>query len=668
MSQHLTFPEEGRRRVFIGGVSPQVNAGLYPIKRTTGERVVVEADIFADGHASLAASLLHRDEESGPWLESGMEPLRNDRWRGEFAVGKPGICLYAVQAWIDRFKSWREDLRKKSQAGQDLRLELAAGATLIREAAERAGAPDAGWLSARADELAGGESGTSLVELALDPVLAQKMARHASRPFATRSDRNWRIVVDGERARFSAWYEMFPRSAAAEEGRHGTFKDCALQLDAIAEMGFDVLYFPPIHPIGRSLRKGKNNNPVCKPGEPGSPWGIGAAEGGHKSVNPELGTVEEFRQLVETARGKGIEIALDIALQCSPDHPYVLQHPGWFRKRADGSIQYAENPPKKYQDIYPFDFECDDWRGLWTELKSIFDYWIAQGVRIFRVDNPHTKSFPFWEWCLAELKRENPGLIFLAEAFTRPSVLFHLAKLGFTQSYNYFPWRDTKEGLTEYLTELTHSAVAEFFRPNLWTNTPDILTQYLQTGGRPAFEVRLVLAATLGASYGVYGPAFELCENTPLESGSEEYLNSEKYEIRRWDLNAARSMRELMSRVNRIRRENPALQFNHSLRFHSVNNDCLLAYSKSTADGADTVLAVVNLDPRHTQQGWLELPLDEFAPESKAMYQMHDLLTGARFLWQGSRNFVELDPRYSPAHIFRLRRHVRTERDFDYFV
>ena len=517
------------------------------------------------------------------------------------------------------------------------------------------------------------QSNLPLYDDPLTPELEAVAARHPDLTFASLAEKELTLWVDRERVRFSAWYELFPRSTAPDAGpdeppRHGTFADVEARLPYVASMGFDVLYLPPIHPIGRQFRKGKNNNPICQPGEPGSPWAIGGPEGGHKAVHPQLGTLQDFNHLVGAARGKGIEIALDIAFQCSPDHPYLREHPEWFRKRADGSIAYAENPPKKYQDIYPFDFECEDWRGLWAELKSIFDFWIAQGVRIFRVDNPHTKAFGFWEWVIAALKREQPDLIFLAEAFTRPAVLNQLAKIGFTQSYNYFPWRNSKPELTAYLTELTQPPLADWLRPNLWINTPDILTEFLQAGGRPAFEIRLVLAATLGASYGVYGPAFELCENRPLKPGSEEYLDSEKYEIRRWDLDAPGNLTGLIGRINRIRRENPALQFLHNLRFHPVENDNLLAYTKCAQDGADVVLAVVNLDPYHTQSGWLELPADDFLGEPARSYQMHDLLTGARFIWHGRRNYVELDPRYSPAHVFRLRRFVRSERDFDYFM
>jgi starch synthase (maltosyl-transferring) len=663
------LPVEGRSRVSIENVSPCVDGGRYPIKRTVGEPVVVEADVFADSHVSVSAVLKYRPATSEEWRETPMVFLGNDRWRAEFTVTEIGEWFYAVEGWVDPFKSWRADFRKKVAAKQNVDLDALAGAKLISEAAGRAGPVEAQRLGQWAAELSSRiVGGRSSAEAAMDETMDELVGRFSDRAFATSLGEELRVTVDVERARFGAWYEMFPRSAASEPGAHGTFSDCEAQLERVAKMGFDVLYFPPIHPIGKAYRKGANNNSVCNAGEPGSPWAIGGAEGGHKAVHPQLGTVEDFRRLVEKARSLGIDVAMDIAFQCSPDHPYLREHPEWFRKRADGSIAYAENPPKKYQDIYPFDFECEDWRALWEELKSIFDFWIEQGVRIFRVDNPHTKSFAFWEWCIGALKREHPKLIFLAEAFTRPAVLNRLAKIGFTQSYNYFPWRNAKGELTAYFSELYRPPLSEFLRPNLWPNTPDILTEYLQTGGRAAFEARLILAATLGASYGIYGPAFELCEGRAVKAGSEEYLDSEKYQIRRWNFDSPNNLSELIARVNFIRRENAALQSNHRLRFHQIENDNIIAYTKSTPDGADVVLTVVNLDPYHAQTGWIELDAEEFVPGAGRSYQMHDLLTGARFIWHGHRNFIELDPNYSPAHIFRLRRRVRTERDFDYFL
>ncbi len=657
--------EEGRKRVVIEGVVPEIDCGRFPIKRRVGEKVVVEADAFTDGHDAISCVLLYRDGVSG-WAEAPMAPLVNDRWRGEFVVSELGQCLYTVQAWVDRFKTWRRDFAKRVEVDQDVSVDLLIGAGLVDDAIQRAPAADAAMLRIYTDALRSGEN--TARERALSEELALLMGRHAERHYATTYDKQLIVTVDRVRARFSAWYECFPRSLAAESGEHGTFKDVERHLPYVASMGFDVLYLPPIHPIGRSFRKGPNNTTVAGPGDPGSPWAIGAEEGGHKAIHPELGTPEDFRRLVGRAGEYGLELAMDIAFQSAPDHPYVKQHPEWFRHRPDGTIQYAENPPKKYQDIYPFDFETERWQELWDELKSVVLFWIEQGVRIFRVDNPHTKPFAFWEWLIGEVKRDYPETIFLSEAFTRPKVMYRLAKLGFTQSYNYFPWRNTKEELTQYLTELTRTEVHEYFGPNLWPNTPDILPELLQFGGRAAFMSRLVLAATLGASYGIYGPAYELCENRPIAPGKEEYLNSEKYEIKRWDLDRPDSLKGLIARVNTIRRENPALQTNQNLQFHHTDNDQIIAYTKSTDDLLNQILVVVNLDPHYSHSGWVDLPLDALGLDPHQPYQVHDLLDDTRYLWHGARNYVELRHPGVPAHIFAIRRRLRTEHDFDYYM
>jgi starch synthase (maltosyl-transferring) len=461
---------------------------------------------------------------------------------------------------------------------------------------------------------------------------------------------------------------MFPRSASSKPGSHGTLRDVEARLPYVARMGFDTLYLPPIHPIGRTYRKGPNNDAEAKPEDVGSPWAIGSEEGGHKAIHPQLGTIEDFRHLVKAAKDQGIEIALDVALQCSPDHPYVKEHPEWFRHRPDGTIQYAENPPKKYQDIYPLDFECDDWRELWEELKSIFVYWIEQGVRCFRVDNPHTKPFGFWEWCLGEIKADYPDVLFLSEAFTRPKVMQRLAKVGFTQSYTYFTWRNTKYELQRYVEQLTRTDVAEYLRPNFWPNTPDILPEYLQLGGPAAFTVRLVLAATLSSNYGVYGPPFEHGWSQPREMGSEEYLDSEKYQVHYHDVEREDSLRDFIARVNRIRRENSVLQSMGGLEFHETTNEELICYTRSEKNHSQIVLVVVNLDPRHTQAGWVHLPLNELQLDPHHPYQVHDLLSDARFLWHGARNYVELNPQIVPAHVFQLRRRIRSEEQFEYYL
>jgi starch synthase (maltosyl-transferring) len=646
--------EGGRTRVVIEGVQPEVDGGRFPIKRTVDEKVVVEADILADGHEALSCVLLYRKEGSRQWIEVPMEALVNDRWRGKFIVKELGRYRYTLQAWIEPFQLWQKDLQKRVDAGQDVSVELQVGADLVREARSRASGDDKKRLQSTAAALARKGISARKLRLALDEGLAKLVSRYSDRRFATTYQRELTVVVDRERARFSTWYEMFPRSCAPKPGRHGTFRDCEKRLPYIAAMGFDVLYLPPIHPVGHTHRKGKNNAAVAGPQDPGSPWAIGSEEGGHKAVHPLLGTLKDFRRLMDKAKEFDIEIALDIAFHCSPDHPYVKEHPTWFRWRPDGTIQYAENPPKKYEDTYPFDFETEDWRELWQELKSIVLFWIEQGVRIFRVDNPHTKPFAFWEWLIEEVRRDYPEVILLSEAFTRPKIMYRLAKLGFSQSYTYFAWRNMQWELTQYFTELTQTDVREYFRPNLWPNTPDILTEYLQSGGRSAFMTRLMLAATLGASYGIYGSAFELCENRPRERGSEEYLNSEKYEIKQWELDRPDSLKDFIAQVNGIRRENPALQSDWSLSFHQVDNEQLICYSKGTDDLSNVIVVVVNLDPHYTQSGWVELDLDKLGVDPHQPYQVHDLLTDARHLWQGRRNYVELNPHVMPAHIFRI--------------
>jgi starch synthase (maltosyl-transferring) len=659
---------EGRHRIVIERVTPEVDEGRYPIKRTIGEDVVVEADAFTDGHDLLGVALLYRRTHDPQWIEVPMAFLTNDRWQASFPVTDLGRYRYTVTGWVDHFQTWRRDFNKKIDADQNVLVELLQGAKLIDEASGRAPKADGKALKEWAEQLQSSdvpESGR--IEQALDLDMAALMTKYPDRRFATRYERELVVVVDREKARFSAWYEMFPRSCA-ERGGHGTFKDCEERLPYIASMGFDVLYLPPIHPIGVTHRKGKNNSPACGPNDPGSPWAIGSPDGGHKAIHPQLGTTKDFRNLLKKARSYGLEIALDVAFQCSPDHPYVKEHREWFKIRPDGSVQYAENPPKKYQDIFPLEFETDQWGPLWQELKSVILYWIEQEVRIFRVDNPHTKPFVFWEWLISEIQADYPDVIFLAEAFTRPKPMYRLAKLGFTQSYTYFAWRSTKTELEEYFTELTHSDVREYFRPNLWPNTPDILTAELQHGGRPAFMARFVLASTLGASYGIYGPAFELCEDRPREAGSEEYLNSEKYEIKQWEIERTDSLKEVIGLVNRIRRENPALHRDESLHFHPTDNDQLICYSKSTPDGSNVILVVVNLSPYHTHSGWVQLDLDHLWLDPAHPFQVQDQLTNAYYRWDGPRNYIEINPHSAPAHIFRVRRRLRTEQDFDYYM
>ena len=665
-------PPEGRVRAIIDAVLPVVDGGRFPAKRIAGEPVSIEAHCFTDGHDKLRAVMSWQSVDDTATYDVEMKAQVNDVWTAAFTPPAPGRYRYTVTAWVDHIESWRSELDRRTDP-VDIRTALQVGAGLIEETARRAGTEDAAALLAWANTLRQAaedpdhrDDPAAMKGRALDPARGAIAARYPDRQWSTSV--TLELVADRKRAQFSAWYELFPRSSASEPGRHGTFRDVEARLPYLTRMGFDVLYLPPIHPIGKINRKGVNNTLAATPDDVGSPWAIGSAEGGHKAILPALGTLEDFKSLVRKARQAQMEIALDIAFQCAPDHPYVKEHPSWFKHRPDGSVQYAENPPKKYQDIYPFDFESDDWRGLWAELKSVFEYWVAQGVRVFRVDNPHTKSFAFWEWVIAEIKREWPEVIFLAEAFTRPKVMLRLAKLGFSQSYTYFTWRTAKQELVDYFTELSGEPENEYFRPNVWPNTPDILHDALQSGLRAVYAARLVLAATLSANYGIYGPTYELMESTPREPGSEEYLDSEKYQLQHWNLEQADSLWPLIARVNRIRRENPALHSDRSLSFCTIDNPQLIAYLKHDPASDNTILTVVNLDPHHAQSGWLDLDLTLLDIDADSVFQVHDLLSDQRYQWRGARNYVLLEPWRMPAHVFKLRRLVRSERDFDYFL
>ena len=661
---------EGRVRAVIDAVLPAVDGGRFPIKCIAGESVAIDAHCFTDGHDKLRVLLRWGAVGASEEYEVEMKPQGNDVWRAEFTPPRAGRYRYTVWAWVDPFESWRYELERRDDPA-DVRMALQVGSALIGEAAARAAGSDAAILAEWSAQLraAGADSGAEpngQKALALDTARAAIVARYADRSFAATAALE--LVSDRKRAGFSSWYEMFPRSAGTEPGHHGTFRDVEARLPYLAGMGFDVLYFPPIHPIGRINRKGTNNTLTAGPEDVGSPWAIGAAEGGHKDILPQLGTLEDFRRLLATSRELGLEIALDVAFQCAPDHPYVKEHPQWFKHRPDGSVQYAENPPKKYQDIYPFDFETEDWRALWEELKSIVDFWIAQGVKIFRVDNPHTKAFGFWEWVIGAIKRDHPDAIFLAEAFTRPKLMHRLAKLGFSQSYTYFTWRNTKQELTDYFTDLALGPGHRYYRPNVWPNTPDILHETLQSGLRPVFAARLVLAATLSANYGIYGPTYELLESAPREPGSEEYRDSEKYQLRHWSVESAGSLWSLIARMNRIRRENAALQSDSGLRFCPIDNDQLIAYLKMDSRSGNAILTVVNLDPHQAQSGWVDVDVGALKLDAEQPYQVHDLLSEQRYIWRGRFNYVMLDPQRTPAHVFLLRRRVRNEQDFDYYL
>jgi starch synthase (maltosyl-transferring) len=657
-------------RIVIEKVVPEVDGGAFPIKRVVGEKVVVRADVFADGHDEVQACLLYRECGQPDWQEVPMKFLENDAWIGSFAIEHEKNYLYSVRGYVNEFSSWCHDLKKKVDAGRDIDADLRIGSAIVAEAADRCAGcnkQDAAQLQDWAKQLAKPKSVKAALAIAMGEELTEAMAANLDLAKSVMYTQELLVSVERGRALFSSWYELFPRSWGARPGQHGTFKDIERILPEVARMGFDVLYFPPIHPVGKKFRKGKNNSVKCSPDDPGSPWAVGSAEGGHKAVHPGLGTLKDFRALVKQAKDHHLEIALDIAFQCSPDHPYLKDHPDWFNWRPDGTVQYAENPPKKYEDIVPFNFDTSDRAGLWEELKSIVLFWVEQGVKVFRIDNPHTKPFVFWDWLIAEVRKTDPGVIFLAEAFTRPKVMYRLAKGGFSQSYTYFTWRNTKQEFQDYLTELTQTEAAEFFRPNFWPNTPDILSEQLQYGGRPAFAMRAVMAATLSSNYGIYGPAFELCINAPIQ-GKEEYLDSEKYEIKRWDWDAPGNIKPLLIRLNSIRRENPALQMTRNIRFCEVKNDQLLAYYKATGDYSNIIIVVVNLDVRHTQAGWLELPLEELGIDKDHTYMAHDLLTDQKYIWQGEKNYIELDPQRSPAHIIRVNKQLHREQDFDYFL
>ena len=641
--------------VVIENLQPLIDAGRYPIKRIIGEDLTVEADIFKDGHDVVAAILKWRVLGKRAWRETPMNFVDNDRWRGVCTLYEQDIHEYTVEAWTDRFRSWQAEFTKKFEAGiSDLQSEALEGAALVEGASRRArDRADRKRLQEFSQQISTGAN-SEIHAIAQSGELEVLMATYPDRSASTQYDPPPRVVVDRPVALIAAWYEFFPRSADGRGDRGSTFRQCLPRVEEAKAMGFDVIYFPPIHPIGHTNRKGRNNSVTCDRGEPGVPWAIGSEAGGHKAVEPSLGTLEDFDWLQKEVRKRGMEIALDFAINCSPDHPYVREHPDWFYKRPDGTIKYAENPPKKYEDIYPLNFRCENWRDLWAELKSVVLFWAGHGVRIFRVDNPHTKPVAFWEYLIGGVREKYPDTIFLSEAFTKPKMMKALAKAGFNQSYTYFTWRNSKRELIEYFTELTQTEMSEYFRPNLWTNTPDILPFVLQEGGRPAFMIRVALAATLSPLYGIYS-GYELCENEALP-GREEYLDSEKYQYKKRDWNAPGNIKDWIARLNKIRKENRALQGYTNLRFHDAENDAILFYSKMTAARDNIILVVVNLDPHRKQNSFVYVPIESFGQMDSDAYQVQDLLSGATYTWRGRRNYVELDPDVQPAHIFLVRR------------
>jgi starch synthase (maltosyl-transferring) len=657
-------PTEGRNRIVIEEIQPSVNDGRYPAKRILGDAIEITAAIFGDGHDHVAARLLYRHTSQRKWHTAPFAAQPNDLWTATFTADKLGPWHFTIEAWIDHFDTWVHDLAKRLAAqedsAQDIPLALRIGANHLDAAALRAKGTDAKKLSTAAAHLrALADKNLSIYTDPLSPTIIALVAKYPDFSFSTRHTPELPLWIDRERASFSTWYELFPRSAGPA-GHHGTLSDVAARVPEIAAMGFDVLYMPPIHPIGNAFRKGRNNSITPGPGDVGSPWAIGSPLGGHTAILPELGTFADFDALVATAQAHNIDIALDIAFQCSPDHPWVKEHPTWFSHRPDGTIQYAENPPKKYQDIYPLNFESPDWRGLWDALFGVFKFWLDHGVRVFRVDNPHTKALPFWEWCIAEVLRLAPDTIFLAEAFTRPHVMYSLAKGGFTQSYTYFAWRNTKLDLQTYFEEICNPPISDFFRPNVWPNTPDILHAQFQIEDLPhrraIFQQRVILAATLSANYGIYGPAYELLEGRPAKpspgkTSSEEYLDSEKYQLRTWNRDDPNSIAPLIARLNQIRRNNPALQRNENLVFHTIPNANLLAYSKS--DGINTILTIVNLDPLNELGAWLDLDMPALNLPWTGPFEVEDLLTGISYPWRDQHNYVAIKPS-TTAHVFRI--------------
>jgi starch synthase (maltosyl-transferring) len=647
----MSDPERLKQTVVIENVSPAVDGGRYPAKREVGTVVEVSADIFKEGHETLLAWVKYRAAKSTEWREAPMRFVDNDRWAGSFPLDTNTRYRFTIEALPDPFRSWLADFEKRVAAGQEAKSELLEGIALVRAAAGRARGADADALRQFATRL--DAAAPAALAVAREPALAQIMETYVDRTQATWAEREYDIVADRERARFAAWYEFFPRSGVP--GRHGTFKDAEAHLDHAAAMGFDVVYLPPIHPVGRSHRKGRNNALTAKPGEPGSPWAIGSTEGGHMAVHPDLGTLDDFDRFVDAAEARGLEVALDFAIQCSPDHPYVREHPEWFFHRPDGTIKYAENPPKKYQDVYPLNFYGDDPGPLWEEMRRIVEFWIDHGVKSFRVDNPHTKPVRFWEWLIREVQRAHPEAVFLAEAFTRPKMMKVLGKVGFTQSYTYFTWRNEKTEIMEYLTEITTPPVSDYLRGHLWPNTPDILHEALQKGGRPAFKFRLVMAATLSSLYGIYS-GYELGENVPFAPGSEEYLNSEKYELKARDWNAPGNLVDYIRRVNHARRTHRALQLYTNLKFYPAPDPHILWYGKMTPERDDAVFVAINLDPFSAHSSRVEIPFWELGMAEDAHYRMHELITDRWEDWHGRGGHVTLDPGSEPAAIFVLHR------------
>ncbi len=638
----------GQSRVIIENVQPQIDGGRYAAKCVVGETITVTADIFGDGHDHIRAALLYKKAEDSTWIRKAFTPSWNDSWYASFKAGEKGIYLFTLEAWVDHLETWYDGFKKKAAAKVDVHVELMEGAIMLKKLSDPS-------LEPAINKLEDKSKYNEAVSFVLSPEFEHIVHHHPLKEFETKFSKELEVVVEFKKANFSTWYELFPRSASLE-GKHGTFKDVIKLLPRVSAMGFDVLYMPPIHPIGKINRKGKNNNVRSQPGEPGSPWAIGNDEGGHKAIHAELGTLDDYKHLIHEAKKLGIDIAMDVAFQCAPDHPYVKENPQWFRQRPDGTIQYAENPPKKYQDIYPFNFETDDWENLWKELLSVFLYWIENGVKIFRVDNPHTKPIPFWEWLIAEVNKKHEDIIFLSEAFTKPKLMSSLGKSGYTQSYTYFTWRVSKGEIMEYMNELVNTQSRYYFRPNFWPNTPDILPFHLQHQAENIFIIRLALAATLSSNYGIYGPPYEFAENIPVE-GREEYFDSEKYEIKKYDWKRTNRLTDIITILNKARKEHAALQSTWNIQFCNIENSNLLAYVKATNDLSSVFLIIVNLDPHNKQWGYLQVPKEKLRLGDHINLKLHDLMTDEHYTWTQEWNYTEIDPYKMPFHLFKLEIH-----------
>jgi len=638
-------------RVVIEGIQPLVENGIFPIKRVIGELVQVSADVFPDGHDVVQAEVLYKKKTSDTWMHLRMQPLVNDRWEATFQVNEQGFYTYKIVAWVDYALNWQHGIERKIADSQKVTSELLEGVHYIDQILTDADEGQQQYLGYLKEIFTDADQYETAISEAVSKNLKSIFKAYPQRILANESA-EFAVYVDRNKARFSTWYEFFPRSASETPGVHGSFNDCHRLLPRIAQMGFDVLYFPPIHPIGEVNRKGKNNSTDAHEGDVGSPWGIGSKLGGHKSIHPQLGSVDDFKKLIHAANELGIEIAMDFALQCAPDHPYVKEHPTWFKWRPDGTVQYAENPPKKYQDILPIYFETPDYKALWEELLSIAMYWIDCGIRIFRVDNPHTKPYFFWGWLIHKIKEKHPDILFLSEAFTRPKVMQQLAKQGFTQSYTYFTWRNSKSELMEYLTELTQTNQREYFRPNFWPNTPDINPYDLQSGMESVFLQKYFLAATLSSNTGIYGPVFEQMVHDAMP-GKEEYYNSEKYQIQHWDWHKENKLTMLISKINHIRKERTSLQQTNNIKFCHIDNEYLLSYYKFSDDKQDETLMIVNLDPYYKQQGWIQLPLAEMGVREGHPVRVYDLITDSSYIWNKEWNYVELHPSL-PYHLFKI--------------